>query len=155
MAEELGLSRDTVSHFFNGHPIDKTIFLEIASILGIDAETIIDDEINIEEKPGHADKNKSASPTECGFSPICNSQDSESFKSLSAIEAFYSICFERAIQLISNQLRCNTDTLRTKMIDDVKYLIVIKDIADIFFDVRADCRGKSTELNSYTSEEVD
>ena len=40
LAEELGLARSTVSHFFNGIPIDRLNFIEICHILGLDWKVI-------------------------------------------------------------------------------------------------------------------
>lgn len=40
LAEELGLARSTVSHFFNGIPIDRLNFIEICHSLGLDWKVI-------------------------------------------------------------------------------------------------------------------
>lgn len=41
LATELGLSRSTVSNYFNGKPVDRLYFLEISNKLGLDWQTLV------------------------------------------------------------------------------------------------------------------
>ncbi len=50
LAEELGFARSTVSHFFNGIPIDRLNFIEICQALGLDWKTISQTEPSTESE---------------------------------------------------------------------------------------------------------